>query len=127
MSIQDKNEYARQHYAVRTQRGDPHNHDCVDCKGVAWEWSYSGGDRNDVNNYVPRCNVCHAKHDYTEERRAKVQGENSGKAKLTADEVIAMRMLYATGKYSQADLAYKYDVSPITVGNIVRRESWKHI
>lgn len=120
-------EYNRQHYAVRTRRGDPYNHDCVDCGKPAWEWSYVNGDRNDVNNYVARCNSCHSKHDYTEERRAKVQGENSPKAKLTSPQVLEIRRLHATGLFSQAEIAREYSMSPITIGNIIRRESWKHI
>lgn len=33
-------------------------------------------------------------------------------------------MMYATGKFTYPELAYKFRITPQTIGKIVRRESW---
>ena len=55
------------------------------------------------------------------------KGESAGPAKLTADQVLEMRALYATGRWTQKGLADRYSVSPEQVCNIVNRKQWKHI
>lgn len=52
------------------------------------------------------------------------RGEKSSSAKLTWEEVEEIRKLYLTGKYYHKDLAEKFFVSRLNIGNIVRNESW---
>jgi hypothetical protein len=47
--------------------------------------------------------------------------------KLDDDDVRAIRREYATGKWSQADLAYIYGVGQAAIGNIVRGDSYKDV
>lgn len=55
------------------------------------------------------------------------RGENNGSAKLTEIEVLEIRRLYATGKYSQRQLGKIFGVSKTTIKEIVNRKKWKHI
>jgi hypothetical protein len=49
-------------------------------------------------------------------------------AKLTENQVQAIREEYATGTTSHWKLAMKYDIdSSDTIGRIIRRETWTHI
>jgi hypothetical protein len=48
-------------------------------------------------------------------------------AKLTEDIVREIRLLYATGNFTQKELALKFGVSQTTLSAIVRRETWKHV
>ena len=48
-------------------------------------------------------------------------------SKLTEKIVLEIRADWATGKYTQKELAKKYDVSISTISNIVNRKTWKHI
>ena len=54
-------------------------------------------------------------------------GERNGKAKLVAEEVQQIRALYATGEWTQHQLARRFGISQLTVSNIVTRKTWKHI
>jgi len=60
-------------------------------------------------------------------KAAPSKGEAHGLAKLSDEDVIGMRKLYATGKYTQAELGEMFGVSESNIGLIVRREIWKHI
>lgn len=54
-------------------------------------------------------------------------GENNPSNKLTAKQVHKIRELYATGKYSQQQIANTIKISRENVGLIVRRQRWTHI
>ena len=55
------------------------------------------------------------------------RGMTHGMAKLTEDDVREIRRLYATGQFTQQDLALRFGVSYQTISDIVRRHTWKHI
>lgn len=73
--------YRASHHRVTARRGPARNYRCVDCPDVARDWSYDGGDANEVWSlaghkstsptaystdpayYVPRCRSCHQRHD----------------------------------------------------------------
>jgi len=55
------------------------------------------------------------------------KGENHPQAKLTDNEVRAIRIMYVTGEYSQRKLANLFDVSQCMIVKIISREVWKHI
>ena len=57
----------------------------------------------------------------------KLRGVSNGRAKLTEKEIIEMRFLYSTGKFSYEKLAKKYSITSVQVGNIIRKESWTHV
>ena len=54
-------------------------------------------------------------------------GEGQWNSKLTEDDVREIRLLWATGKYYQRELAKQFGVLQTTISRIVRRDSWKHI
>ena len=54
-------------------------------------------------------------------------GEDQWNSKLTEREVLKMRDLWATGKYTQLELGNMFCVLQSTVSRVVLRQSWKHI
>jgi len=54
-------------------------------------------------------------------------GEANSHAKLTEDQVREIRRLYATGNFTQQELALEFGVTRQTVSYIVRRKIWKHV
>lgn len=55
------------------------------------------------------------------------RGERQWMAKLTEDDVRAIRAAFASGYWSQRALAVMYGVNRSCIGSIVRREKWKHV
>lgn len=54
-------------------------------------------------------------------------GERNGRAKLTESTVREMRTLYATGGFSQHQLAVMFSVSHALVSFVVTRKVWGHV
>jgi DNA invertase Pin-like site-specific DNA recombinase len=54
------------------------------------------------------------------------RGEDHSQAKLTADQVVEMRRLHATG-IGYLRLARAFKISPAHVQRIVRRRAWAHV
>lgn len=52
-------------------------------------------------------------------------GENNGRSKLTAKDVVEIRRMFPA--MTRAAIAEQFDVSPTTIGKIVRRESWTSV
>jgi hypothetical protein len=48
-------------------------------------------------------------------------------AKLTAEDVVLIRMMYASNHYSLTIIAEKFQIATETVGYIVRGESWSNV
>ena len=48
-------------------------------------------------------------------------------SKLTEQQVLEIRADWATGKYTQKQLAEKYDSSQPQISLIINRKIWKHI
>ena len=55
------------------------------------------------------------------------KGERHGNATFTDKMVRQIRRLYATGRYTQWDLARKYSTGQNQISRIVRKETWKHV
>jgi len=53
------------------------------------------------------------------------RGERVGRAKLTSDQVRAIRQCYVPG--AGYAMAKRFGVSPTTISEIVRRQSWRHL
>jgi len=54
-------------------------------------------------------------------------GEAHGMAKLTDKKVREIRKKYALGGVTYKQLATHYGVSPSLIGQVVRKEVWKHV
>lgn len=48
-------------------------------------------------------------------------------AKLTEKQVLEIRKLYKTSKYTYQKLAIKYHMTKQNIGKIINKQSWKHI
>ena len=55
------------------------------------------------------------------------QGVKNGRAKLTDRDIVEIREIYALGNVSQPELGRRYGVVHASIGNIVRRDSWRHV
>lgn len=55
------------------------------------------------------------------------RGTDNGVAKLTDEEVVAIRAAYAKGRESQASIAARFGVDQTCISSIVRRATWTHI
>lgn len=55
------------------------------------------------------------------------RGEGHGLAKLNAEQVLQIRELYATGKFSYREVGERFGVFLTNIRSIVKRDSWKHI
>jgi len=53
-------------------------------------------------------------------------GEKQHFAKLTEDTVREIRRLYATGKFTQQELALQFGVVRSVISDIVKRKAWRH-
>jgi DNA-binding MarR family transcriptional regulator len=60
-------------------------------------------------------------------KKRNAHGEKAPWSKLTEAQVTEIRQRYAAGGISQSALAREYGLNQPTVGEIVRREIWKHI
>jgi len=55
------------------------------------------------------------------------RGEAHRNSKLTAEQVVKIRALYATGGVLKVRLAEQFGVSKVLIGFIINRKAWKHI
>jgi hypothetical protein len=55
------------------------------------------------------------------------RGERNHNAKLTTDQVLAIRASYVPGKVGYKTLAKQFDVAPDNILKIVRRQAWTHV
>lgn len=55
------------------------------------------------------------------------RGMGLHRSDLTDDDVREIRALYAAGGIAQRQLARRYGITQVSIGEIVRREVWKHV
>lgn len=55
------------------------------------------------------------------------RGENCHSSKLTNEKVKNIRAEYAQGKISYPALGKKYDLHPVHIARVVRREVWANV
>lgn len=55
------------------------------------------------------------------------KGIANGRAKLTENQVREIRRLYATGNFTQRELARRFGVSTLVICKIVLRRTWQHV
>lgn len=56
-----------------------------------------------------------------------LRGESNSAAKITEQQVIKIRDLYAAGNYTFIELGKLFNISNVSIANIVRRKTWAHI
>lgn len=56
-----------------------------------------------------------------------LQGEKHWAAKLTKNDVIKIRELYTTGKYTHKSLGIMFGIKSAGIGKIINRQHWTHI
>ena len=54
-------------------------------------------------------------------------GEQHPSAKLSDEQVIEIRQLYRTGKYTYKQLAKRFEVSSAQIISIIRWKKWIHL
>ena len=55
------------------------------------------------------------------------RGEGIASSKLTEKDVIKIRQMYSTKKYTYKDLSRVFKVANNTIGLIVREETWRYL
>ena len=94
--------------------------------------NHKDGDK--TNNCVDNLEWCtaamnawHAYYVLNLRQLSNLKGEQHGHAKLTEAQVLEIRQLYATGLYTQAQLAELFPVNNTAISHIIVRRRWKHI
>ena len=64
---------------------------------------------------------------YKKGRQNILKGENDPKSKLSKIDVLQIRKLYKSGKYSQQKIADKFCVARTTIQSILDGRNWKHV
>ena len=54
-------------------------------------------------------------------------GEKYGRSKLTEEQVLEIRRLYAAGNHTQRQLGEKFRTDKSNIGQIIRRVTWRYI
>lgn len=87
-------------------------------------------DCNKANNHYTNLEWCTNKMNHEHAKRnglmRHLRGEDSPTAKLTQNQVLRIRELFAIG-WKRRELAEKYNTKPSNIKDIVLRRSWKHI
>lgn len=55
------------------------------------------------------------------------RGEANGSSKLSAEQVVKMRAIFALGKTSQTQLGLRYGVNQASVSRVIHRKVWRHV
>jgi hypothetical protein len=55
------------------------------------------------------------------------EGTKNPKSKLSEEEVLKIRIMYKTGKYSYLDISKLFGITLANVGYVVLQKTWKHI
>lgn len=87
-------------------------------------------DGNKLNNYAGNLEWCTNGMNTAHAFRTGLvnfKGTNSVHAKLTETDVLEMRRKYATGNYTQSQLAKPFGMSRRHIGDILNRVCWLHI
>jgi Pectobacterium phage endonuclease len=60
-------------------------------------------------------------------KNRQARGERITRAKLTTEQVIEIRSRYVRGVVTITTLAREYGVSHENIGQVIRRQTWKHV
>lgn len=135
----DYRSYLRIHEQITRERGAASNRMCS-CGKRAKDWAwFHNTDPEDVYNYTPLCRSCHRKYDMTDEERNKLRktsfahghtrntGSKHPGSKLDEDDIIAIRAMYAEGKWTFVDVGSVFGVQGQTISKIIKGQLWSHV
>ena len=88
-------------------------HRCDNPRCVNPDHLFIGTQKDNTQDAVRKGRMCH--------------GERNHFSKLSTQQVMRIRSLFQTGKYSKAELGRQFNVTECTVGFIVRGKTWKHL
>jgi predicted XRE-type DNA-binding protein len=98
---------------------------CPDGKEVHHIDKCKANNRLDNLMYVTHIeNLAASIEDHQEKQ---LRGEAVPTAKLTEDDVRAIRALAKQGQYTQRELAQRFGVSQVNINHIINRRRWEHI
>jgi hypothetical protein len=118
----DSPEYKKVHKDLFKLKGAAALQVCIDCAGNARDWSQIHGTVGDsVEHYEARCRSCHMLYD------GPTRGENHWASKLCESDVVEIRALYATGSWTQSEIADIYEVNRRTITQVINRVRWKQV
>lgn len=63
----------------------------------------------------------------TKGRSPNQKGENNPAAKLTENDVLKIREIYATGEYLQKEIAKMFNMPLSSINQVIRGKRWKHL
>lgn len=113
------------HAWLRRTFGKPST--CENCgtkKAKMYHWAnISGKYLRDRNDFKRLCVKCHRKFD----NHLLARGEKQGSSKLTENQIVKIRKMYKTNKFSQREIAKKFSVSQHNIHRITNNETWKHL
>lgn len=86
-------------------------------------------DGNSDNNHASNLRWATPEENEEDKRRhgRLLYGAKNHQSKLTADRVLEMRRLYASGEFSFQDIGVQFGVDFTTVYKIIRGLSWRHV
>ncbi len=89
-----------------------------------WSWSAERKEA-ELAKCVVRCADCHEVK--TTAAKEKARGESSGTSKLTDEEVLKIRSLYAQGGQTKRGLARQFGVDEKNIRVILSGKAWQHL
>lgn len=117
---QDGKEYAHRHYYELAYGPIPEGldvcHTCDNPSCVNPAHMFLGTAKDNALDMVAKGRARNEPH----------RGEDNGNSRFTEEDIREMRRMYADG-VSQTKIAHQFHTSQGSVGDIVRRETWKHI
>lgn len=88
-------------------------------------------DGNKLNNSASNLEWCTLKenteHAYKNNLMKPRLGETNGSSKLSEKEVKHIRKIWKSNLYSKTYIAALFNVSIVTVSNIIKNKSWRHV
>lgn len=113
------------HAWLRRTFGKPSTcENCGTIEAKRYDWAnISGKYLRDINDFKRLCVKCHKKFD----NHLLARGEKQGSSKLTENQIVKIRKMYKTNKFSQREIAKKFSVSQHNIHRITNNETWKHV
>lgn len=96
---------------------------CIGIQRVAWEFTFGK-----VEGEVAIVRSCRNLKCVNPEHLIKIDHKSPGRpTRLTSEQVIETRNKYATGIYTQKELAKRYTVGVGTISKLLVGDTWKHV